>query len=381
MTINTFGVFGQPAPGYIPGKWINSTSVSNDYAHSVGSTRFGQRCELRIIKQNPADPEVLVRVCASAQDTEWDRRAEGGVIISSESPPLEIYDPLGGAAVAVKKVYPGASNFIAELYSTDGSNSKGSFPPMVVNEGSADPPAATSVVLALDVTVPLKPALANDLLLAWIGVGGGSPPPITAPGGWRYIGVIFSGADPEVHCYCKLATGAEPPNYTWADGSGSPAPRHWSGVLKLLRAEGATDLEAYGLGFLAYGVPSLSKTAKHDVATGVIADTPFGPVQYAALDPVADMAYVAQPFLACCCFATYAGSNPGPSTFQTANSLSSLVPSITTRASNSELRATSMLAVGEFIVPGPQLQPTAYQLFPSTPPWAWQGVVLGLGKI
>lgn len=403
MTTTAFGVYGQQPPGYMPGNWNGTFAVGPNpgdaLPHSVAATRFGQRCELRIRKVNPADPEVMVRVVATAHNSSYQQRGDGGVIISDESPPLEIYDPLGGVLVTVQHANATGSAFVAELYPVDGSRNKARYTPLYVDQASENLLAATAITIA-------KPPSAGskDLLVAFVGVMDAASPaptptiPTGLPAGdpagtWLDLGTIIAGANPTIHCYARVITGADPANYTWSDPAGVPDPRRWGGLIRAYRLEGANNLDDYGLGFYPQlGVPSIAAWAKSGTTQAV---TPppqfFGAMQYAQLDPIRAIGELGAPALAVYCFGIHNGASPGPwSPFHIGQSAGTLLAGTATeRVTLAEMKpavhpgdppsADVMFSVGDLVAPCANFQPTVIQLGTAVS-WEWQGSFLPLIK-
>ncbi len=69
----------------------------------------------------------------------------------------------------------------------------------------------------VDITI-LRPAgvVADDVMVASIAVRGGSSTTITPPAGWTTVNIIDNGTTIRLAIYTRVATAAEPADYTWA---------------------------------------------------------------------------------------------------------------------------------------------------------------------
>jgi len=242
MTTNTFGIFGQQESAHVPAR-ARSVLVNNANAFPLGSVKKGQRCEL-MIRAVPGSPSAAVaRINAGvAGNCKWSTLGEGGRILTEISP-LEIYDPEHGVVVAVQKYDGGGgSNFNAYLYPVDGSNEPDRVPPLLVDQQQNRMVGVTGITVNT-YSGPPTPAVANDLLLAWVASPlGATPLPIGA--GWTSLGVIKPGADPTVSLWYKLAVGGEL-NETWQDLAWPVGT--WAATLHVFHVVGASTIDNYGL--------------------------------------------------------------------------------------------------------------------------------------
>jgi hypothetical protein len=201
--------------------------------------------------------------------------------------------------VAVRK-YDGAggADFNAYLYPVDGSNEMDRVPPLLVAQQQNRMVGVTGITVNTFSGAP-TPAVANDLLLAWVAAPlGATPSPVGA--GWTSLGVIIPGADPTVSLWYKLAVGGEL-NETWQDLAWPAGV--WAATLHVLHVVGASTIEDYGLKYpqAILGYSGITSPLTYALWTGqtaqMVADTRFPPV----ISPVLQVA----------CFANFNAPYPG----------------------------------------------------------------------
>jgi hypothetical protein len=177
-----------------------------------------------------------------AGNPKWGLMNEGGRILTEAAGPMEIYDPNNAVVVAVQKYDGAGSNFYAYLYPVDGSNEPDRVPPLLIDQAQNRMMGVTGITVNTYSGLP-TPAVANDLMLAWVASPlGATPLPVGM--GWTNAGVIWPGADPTVSLWYKIAVGGEL-NETWQDliwPAGT-----WAATMHLFRVSGATLIDDYGL--------------------------------------------------------------------------------------------------------------------------------------
>lgn len=237
----TLGVFGQQQ-AYVPARARN-VLVNTANPFPLGTAKKGQRCELMVRAVPGAPSAAVARINAGiAGNPKWSVMNEGGRILTEAAGPMEIYDPANAVVVSVQKFDPAGSNFYAYLYPVNGSNEADRVPPLLIDQAQNRVPLGTGVTVNTYSGAP-TPAVANDLMLAWVASPlGATPLPVGA--GWTNAGVISAGADPTVSLWYKLAAGGEL-NETWQDLI-SPAGT-WAATMHLFHVNGATVIDDYGL--------------------------------------------------------------------------------------------------------------------------------------
>lgn len=366
------GVFGQQ-DAYLPGRKRN-ISVTDAAAHGLGGTRFGQRCQVRIIRRPLAAPnEALAVVNAGfGANPRLFLMGEGGLVIGDQSGPVDIYHPEQGSVITVQKLDGGGTDFEAYLYPVDGSSEASNFPPVMVDMSSDDkpfPPGATGTVVSLPVGI-----VPNDLLLAWIGVGGVGVVP-AAPVGWTLLGgPMVPAVSPAVYLYARIVDGLEANPTTWQNiPAGMLA---WSGIMQAFRIP--------FLGGPPYGFKDYNLDYPQALFAGNGANTdplpPFGIYsgQMASLPEDTRFVIQKQPFLQSVCFA-YVGVAPSVNgAFQVGVPVSPLDPDVISIGAGDAVNTTMLTALASVIV-RPTCQWTALNFDPTVVAFPWQGASITIG--
>jgi hypothetical protein len=365
------GVYGL-SDSFMPGRRRN-VFVNDGVGHGLGSVKFGQRCQVRIIRSPLAAPnEALVVVNAGfGPNPKVNLLSEGGLVMGDQSPPLDIFHPEYGSVITVRKLDPAGTNFEAYLYPVDGTNESDRFPPMLVDTSSDDkpfPPGATGTA------VPLPPGIVNnDLLLAWIGVGGVGVVPVT-PAGWTLLGGPMTPAvSPAVYLYARIVDGLEANPTTWQNiGAGMLA---WSGIMQAFRIPHTGGppyaFKDYGLDYpqalFAGNGPNTDPFA-FAIYTGQMASLPE------------DTRFVGpkQPFLQAVCFACVGAAPSANPIFQAG------IPAVITDPAafvlgGGDATATTMLMATCSVIVRPTCQWTAFNLDPTVAAFPWQGASITAG--
>lgn len=368
------GVFGQQ-DAFLPGRKRNITVV-DALAHGVGCTRFGQRCQVRIIRSPLAAPnEALVVVNAGfGPNPKLSVMGEGGLVIGDESGPVDIYHPEQGSVVTVQKLDAGGTNFQAFLYPVDGTNEASGFPPVLVDTSSDDKPLPGATGTA--VPLPGGPGVVvnNDLLLAWIGVGGVGVVPAT-PAGWTLLGGPMTAAvSPAVYLYARIVNGGEANPTTWQNLPAGPLA--WSGIMQAFRIPHtggpAYGFKDYGLDYPQYLFAGNGPNTD-PFAFGIYAG------QMASLPADARFAGPKQPFLQTVCFACV-GAAPSANPIFQAGLPAAITDPVAFALGGGDAVATTMLMATTSVVTRATCQWTAFNLDPTVAAFPWQGASFTLGS-